>query len=1027
VISPWGRSLLWQLRQTLFPAGTWRERAARGVFRRIVQSGRLVGGLTGRQFGAIGAGAPPVPMTYDRWIQKQEPDASRLELQRGLAMHFRYRPLISVICPVFAPPPSVLVETIASVRAQTYDNWELVLVKAGAQPEGVATVLTACGDERQITVVDLDDNLGIAGNTNRGLAAARGEYVAFLDHDDLIAPDTLYEVVRLLNDAPDTDVVYFDEDKVAADGIARSDPYFKPEWSPEHLLSINYLMHSVVRRATIEAVGGLNPEFDGAQDWDLALRLLEHGVTPRHIPRVLYHWRKLPGSAASDATAKPWALAVQAPCVKAHLERRGFTGVVVDTPALGVLRPRWEGRGSRVSIIIPTRDRAHLVRKCLASLTSLTRYPDYEVLLVDTGSAEPETAALYEELAHDPRIRLLTREGKFNYSGVNNWAAAQATGDILLFLNNDVEVLEPGWLEELARWAELEEIGCVGAKLLYPDGTIQHAGLVVGLEGHASQIFRFEAGDHHWSSIGSPEFYRNALALTGACLAVRRDVFRKVAGFDESLQLCYNDIDLCLRVAAAGYRNLYTPFARLTHHEGASRGFAVPKDDALRASIQMLPLVMFGDPTFSPSLSYGSVSPQLASEYEPEARGERIALIARNIGIFDEWTHAIEREIRGESRAWDIYRSLLPRTGAAATVARTTQDRLRILLVTHDLSRTGAPMLAAHLTHYLHNLGHDVTVVSPKPGPMREEFETRGARVVVCPGILMTPYVLDELVSSQDVVLANTILSWRVVVSTRAAGRPCLWIIHESNFGYEYARAHRSIAQAFASATRVIFPSLETEGRYRQYNAGRQMVIHYGIEPVTARAKAFEKEPGKLYVMLVGSIEPRKGQDVLVAALRRLPPRVLRSIEVIVLGGALDYEFDRRVRAAAAPLGCVRFLAPASYAQMIDLMATADVLVCASRDDPSPLVVFEAMGLGRAVLSTRVGAVPELILDGESGLLVDKGDSAAMAAALVRLHDDKALVERLGARARERFEEHLTLERYGADILAEIKVALNAR
>ena len=433
------------------------------------------------------------------------------------------------MCPVFAPPASVLVETIASVRAQTYDNWELVLVKAGAQPEGVATVLTACGDERQITVVDLDDNLGIAGNTNRGLAAARGEYVAFLDHDDLIAPDTLYEVVRLLNDAPDTDVVYFDEDKVAADGIARSDPYFKPEWSPEHLLSINYLMHSVVRRATIEAVGGLNPEFDGAQDWDLALRLLEHGVTPRHIPRVLYHWRKLPGSAASDATAKPWALAVQAPCVKAHLERRGFTGVVVDTPALGVLRPRWEGRGSRVSIIIPTRDRARLLRKCLASLTSLTRYPDYEVLLVDTGSTEPETAALYEELAHDPRIRLLTREGKFNYSGVNNWAAAQATGDILLFLNNDVEVLDPGWLEELARWAELEEIGCVGAKLLYPDGTIQHAGLVVGLEGHASQIFRFEAGDHHWSSIGSPEFYRNALALTGACLAVRRDVFRKFA------------------------------------------------------------------------------------------------------------------------------------------------------------------------------------------------------------------------------------------------------------------------------------------------------------------------------------------------------------------------------------------------------------------------------------------------------------------------------------------------------------------
>lgn len=1021
-------SQLWLLRLRLFPAGSRRERFAKGVLRLVIRAGRRIARLlpsaTGTAATAGGPTAPCVALSYDQWVRRREPDAHQLELQRGLATDFPRRPLISVVCPVFAPPAAVLQETIGSVRAQTYDNWELVLVRAGPQPSEVAEVLTFCAQDRQFTVVDLAENRGISGNTNAGLSVARGEFVAFLDHDDLIAPDTLYEVVRLLNQDPAADVVYFDEDKVSADGVTRSDPYFKPGWSPEHLLSINFLMHSVIRRSTLGAVGEYDSRFDGAQDWDMALRLAEHGVRARHIPRVLYHWRKLPGSAASDAMAKPWALDAQAPCLTAHLERRGFTGVTVDSPALGVLRPRWTGRGSRVSIIIPTRDRAELVRKCLASILEITQYPEYEVLLVDTGSTEPATARLYQELAKHPNLRLLRKDGPFNYSGVNNWAAAQATGSILLFLNNDIEVLEAGWLDELARWAEVEEIGCVGAKLLYPDGAIQHAGLVMGLEGHASQLFRFESGEHHWSCFGSPDFYRNALAVTGACLAVRRKVFDDVGGFDEAYRLCYNDIDLCLRIAAAGFRNLYTPFAKLIHHEGASRGFTVPPDEVLRASIEMFPLVMAGDPSFNPSLSHGSVTPQLADVHEPESRADRIALITRNFGVFEAWTHGIDREMRGETRSWTRYKALIAGAAASPTSSRATLGQLRVLIATHDLSRTGAPMLAAHLAQHLHGRGHHLTVVSPKPGPMREEFEARGARVLVCPEMLMTPWVLEGSFAAHDVVLANTILSWRVVVSSKAANRPCVWFIHESDFGQDYARAHPSVAQAFTSAARIMFPSLETRDRYRALNAGREKVVHYGIEPVRARREAFEKVPGRLYVIAVGSIEARKGQDVLVSALGRVPLRVRRNLDVMVLGGALEPDFERRVRADATHLGCVRFLPQTSFAEMIDLMATADVLVCPSRDDPSPLVVFEAMALGRTVLSTRVGAVPELIADGESGLLVDKGDAADMAAALVRLHDDRELAARLGAAARRRFEEHLTLERFGADVEAELRAAI---
>jgi GT2 family glycosyltransferase/glycosyltransferase involved in cell wall biosynthesis len=1011
-------SLLWQWRMRLFPTGTRRERLARTALRAFSTRGLRVLPLP------LARAAADPPVTYDQWIRRREPDTSQLRLQRTLAKGLSYRPLISLVCPVFNPPASVLADTLASVQAQTYDHWEFILVACGPQPAEVDAVLGSCADDPRVIVVPLEQNLGIAGNTNAGIAAAHGDYVAFVDHDDLIAPDAFYEVARLLNHDPDADVVYFDEDKISADGQVRGEPYFKPDWSPEHLLSINFLMHSVVRRRTLAAVGPLDSRFDGAQDWDLAFRLLEHGVKARHLHRVLYHWRKVPGSSATVADAKPWAIERQAPCLAAHLERRGFTGVSVESPALGVLRPRWQGRGTRVSIVIPTRDRADLVRKCLSSIFELTRYDDYEVLLVDTGSSEPATARLYEELAANPRLRLLHLGGEFNYSGVNNWAASQATGDILVFLNNDIEVLDHEWLAELARWAELEEIGCVGTKLLYPDGRIQHAGLVVGMEGHASQIYRFQQGDHHWGPFGSPESYRNPLAVTGACLAIKRRAFDAVGGFDESYRLCYNDIDLCLRVAGAGFRNMFTPFAALIHHEGASRGFHVPSDEVLRASVEMLPLVMHGDPSFNPALTYASTSPTLAGENEPEERANRIALIARQAGVFDLWSRAWDDELAAVTAKWSRYRSLFPATPRLTPEVAAPDGALRTLIVTHDLTRSGAPTLAAHLTEYLCAQGHRVTVLSPKPGPMREEFEARGAQVVVSPAALTAAYAMPDLFARHDVVLANTVLAWRTVISARAAGLPCVWMIHESNFGQHYARSHPSIVQAFAAATCVAFPSLETEGRYRDFHIPRSKIIHYGINPLTARTQVFEKDPAKLYAICAGNFEERKGQDVLVAALAHVPERVRQNLHVVLMGAPLEAEFHARLCESAAQMPCVHFRRQAPAAEMLDLMATSDVLICPSRDDPSPLVVIDAMALGRTVLSTRVGAVPELISDGEHGLLVDKDDARGMAAALVRLHDDRALAARLGAAARRRFEDHLTLDRFGAEVLSELRRTL---
>ncbi len=427
--------------------------------------------------------------------------------------------------------------------------------------------------DRRIQATFLDANLGISGNSNQALSMAHGEFVVLLDHDDLLAPNLLYEVVRLLNQDHTADIIYYDEDKVSEDGTNRRDPWFKPgRWSPDLLLSTNYLMHSVIRRTLLLEANGFDSQMDGAQDWDLSLRLTSKPRQIRHIPRVLYHWRQMPGSAARDANAKPWALPAQERCVAAQLERMEVPGARVVFPSLGRVRVLWPSTGMKVSIIIPTKDKVELLRDCLSSILAQTSYPDYEIILVDTGSTADETRSYYAELAAEPRVRIVEYSGAFNYSLANNLGVQHASGELLLFLNNDTAALDPDWLDELAGWAARPEVGVVGCKLLRPDGTIQHAGIIMGLAGHGSHIFEGEREDHY-GLFGSSEWYRDYLAVTGACMAMRREVFEELGGFDPAYQIGYGDIDICLRAGAASYRVVYTPFARVLHHEGATRGF----------------------------------------------------------------------------------------------------------------------------------------------------------------------------------------------------------------------------------------------------------------------------------------------------------------------------------------------------------------------------------------------------------------------------------------------------------------------
>ncbi len=563
---------------------------------------------------------------YQRWITENTPDMNALDLLRAKAETFENRPMVSFITPVFNPPAAVLADTIESVLAQVYPNWELCLVDGGDDPRVRALLQDYSQRDDRIRVSILGENLGISGNSNAALHMARGEFIAILDHDDVLASDMLFEVVRRLNEKPETDVIYFDEDKLSADGSRRKDPFFKPGWSPEMLLSANYLTHAVYRRALLEEVGPFDPQTDGAQDWDLALRVAERTGAVEHIPRILYHWRQIGGSTAGEFRAKDWVFETQKKTVLDHLARRGLPQAEAEFDRPGSLRLRWPHSGRRVSIIIPTKDKLDYLRRTLGSIFEMTRYPDYEIVLVDNQSEEAETYAYYEQLRSDVRVRFVDFDETFNYSRANNLGAAVASGDFLLFLNNDMEIIEPDWLDELVRWAELPDIGAVGTKLLFPDGRIQHAGVVLGMEGHASHVF-YGAHEHHGGIFGSVDWYRNFMAVTGACALIPRQVFEQVGGFDEKYVLAFSDIEICLRIHQAGYRVVYTPFAPIRHFEGQSRGSHIPLEDIRTGVGDFLPWVRQGDPYFNPNLSHTFRMPALAAptEADPVARLEKMA------------------------------------------------------------------------------------------------------------------------------------------------------------------------------------------------------------------------------------------------------------------------------------------------------------------------------------------------------------------------------------------------------------------
>ncbi len=549
-----------------------------------------------------------VEADYSQWCAQNAPSQAELEAQRRRKWENPVR--ISIVVPLYNTPESFLREMVESVRGQTYPHWELCLTDGSQDASATSAVVGEYLDDERIHYRKLEKNLGLSGNTNEAIRMASGEYIAFFDHDDLLAEDALYEVAAEVSRSG-ADIIYTDEDKIRGSTGERYQPNLKPDFNPDLLRANNYICHLlVVRRTLVELAGGLDESFDGAQDHEFLLRCVEKTEKIAHIPKVLYHWRVHAASTADNPLSKKYAYDAGKRAVLEHIRRCGEDAEVTDTKFPGFYRVRYALPGEPlVSIVIPNKDEVQTLRDCLDSIRRKSTYRNFEILIIENNSVQPETFAYYKEIDGKDGIRVLYWKEGFNYSALNNFGFAHAKGDYIVCLNNDITVITPDWLELLLGQCMRSGVGIAGARLYFPDDTIQHAGVIVGIGGVAGALF-----------VGMPRersgYLRKAIlqqdlsAVTAACMMVDRKAWEAAGGFDEQLAIAFNDIDFCLRVRQKGYLVVYEPNVEMYHYESKSRGYEDTPEKQLRFKSEIdfmkkrwQKFLSDGDPYYNPNFS----------------------------------------------------------------------------------------------------------------------------------------------------------------------------------------------------------------------------------------------------------------------------------------------------------------------------------------------------------------------------------------------------------------------------------------
>jgi glycosyltransferase involved in cell wall biosynthesis len=914
--------------------------------------------------------AAPEPLDrYAAWCREHEPDEGTLDDQRREAKRLPVRPKISLIVPIWNTPAHFLQAMLESLSAQTYDNWELCAVDAASdRPATLAVLREWTAREPRIRLERIENNLGISENTNRALGLATGDFIACIDHDDLLAPFALFELARNAGAFPDTDIFYSDEDRWSEAG-ERHAPFFKPEWSPELLQSFMYIGHlTAYRRSLVDQVGEFRKEFDLSQDYDFALRATERARNIRHIPYVLYHWREHPASGSMGG--KPEARKTNLAALGDAMRRRNLPADIIEYPTANRARLR-VASWPRVSVIVPT-DSPTRALICLRDLPRQTKYPDLEIVLV-TNSKLVESLRILEP--PNATVQLVPYDKPFNFSDKCNLGAEASSGKRLIFFNDDVETGQADWIQNLIEQLENPEVGAVSPKLLYETGKIQHAGLVTGVRGLVGTAFhQRDANSTEYFNL--PQSLRDVGALSAACLAMRRADFFRVGGFDAlNTPIAHSDIDLCFKVREAGMRCVYTPYATLSHAGHVSIAAEEKKETARR--------------------------PNKASLY-----------------LLKRWADYTTRDpyFTDNMRDWLHSDSPTPIRMAASDRPDPTRFGPDLLFVSHDLTLSGAPILLFHLALWCNRNEIFVVVVAPEDGPLREKYEAAGLPLIIDPLVLTGHESFVKFAQDFDCMLANTIRSEPAVRAAHAAKLPVIWWVHETQVGEHFLRADAKLRSALPLADAVLAPSERTARVYRPYAGPAVKHSSYGVPDMGAAGRpSGNGRPRALRFLVLGSIEPRKGQDIFVEAVASLPAEMQQAAEFHILGRVMDSEFSTRVEEAAAKVLNFSMDGACDHAEAVEAIRRSDVLVCSSRDEAMPVTILEALSLAKAVVSTEVGGIGEILEDGHDALLVRPEDPKALAEAMKRLWETPELVQQLGENARETFEKNFTEDRFGAD------------
>lgn len=944
---------------------------------------------------SLSAVSPQILQPYQAWLKvNQWDEQSQSFLQSRLKENIPKLPKLSVIMPVYNSPVEYLEKAIASVSDQIYVNWELCIADDGSTDIKIKEILNRWqNQDPRIRVIFRLENGNISQASNSAASLATGEFLLFLDHDDQLTLNALAEIALYLGENPETEFLYSDDDKIDSQDN-RFAPQFKPDWSPELLLSYMYIGHLWgVKREIFEQLGGFRIGFEGAQDYDFALRATEICQHIAHLPLILYHWRAIPGSTASSAIVKPNSFQASIQALQSAFERRGIAGTIQQPnwaihKQVGVFEHQFPDQGPSVTILIPTKNQKQLLEACLSSLNKTT-YQNHQIVIIDNCSDDPDTLAYLEQLPQQV-LKIETPDKTFNFAAIHNQAVQQIQNDYILFLNNDTEVISPHWLSQMVGYAQIKGVGAVGAKLVFPNQKIQHAGVVHGLhQGLAGHGFKLRLSQVN-GYLSYIQVVRNYSAVSAACLLTPRNLFLELGGFDsEQFAVAYNDVDYCYRLREKGWRSVYCPTAELIHHEGATRGYEDSPQEV--AAFRRL----YGDkvdPYYSPHLS-------LADE-----------------------------NFRIQPRRFFL---------------GSMKKRLRVLIGSHLLDLTGAPLHQYEIAVELAKKGIiEPIVFSFQEGPLQTEYQKQGIQVIICkPYPLAQKYDFDtyhlvmQKLSQQlsklkiDIFYINTLPNFFLVDCAQRLGIPCIWNIHESEPIETYLQGlgeeiTRHALECFQFPYRVIFVSSETQKNYLDLNHSHNFtVIYNGINRSSSpmsnatwtREKARESlkiKKDEIVLLLLGTVGSRKGQKDLALAFAKLPPEWQKKVKILMVGDRPSpYSDELKTLVRSLPIVLQEKINIVPETRDTErYYRAADIFILTSRMESFPRVILEAMNYGLPIIATPVFGVKEQVKQGVNGLFYPPGDVDALAKVITRLLTDEKLRSHLAQNSSKVLERFNTFE-----------------